>query len=292
METNRLRQFCTICETGNLRAAAEILNLSHSALSKSMKVLQEEIGMALLAPSGRGIQLTDQGKEFYGKAHLFLQQEQDLLSLNLVKSATFRIGTFEVFSTYLIPGHWNKYLPQHELELRELLPGHMEAALVNDEIDLAITYEPIPTAGLDFLKIGKIPMGIFAKANVFVNLELKKIPFVAPVTPINAIPSGSKGLDGWPDDKVSRNVKYRADMLESGLALARNGDAAIFMPVFLAMLHNENTNPSRRLVEISHAGQFRTVYRDVYLVKRKSSAEGELIKKVSRLIRTECLNRN
>ena len=55
METNRLRQFCTVVETGSFRKAADILGISHSGLFKSIKTLEEEVGFVLFLPSGRGI---------------------------------------------------------------------------------------------------------------------------------------------------------------------------------------------------------------------------------------------
>ena len=65
METNRLKQFCTVKETGNLRKAANLLGISHSGLSKSMKALEEELGFPLFQSNGRGIVVTDEGLKLY-----------------------------------------------------------------------------------------------------------------------------------------------------------------------------------------------------------------------------------
>ena len=59
---NRLRYFCTVADTGSLRAASEILHLSPAALSKAIKLLEEELEQELLVPAGRGILITDVGK--------------------------------------------------------------------------------------------------------------------------------------------------------------------------------------------------------------------------------------
>jgi len=289
METKRISQFCTICETQNMRAAAELLHLTHSALSKSMKVLQDEVGIILFQQSGRGIQVTDNGREFYIKAKSFLEAEKVLLLPSQNDVSKFRIGTFEVFSTYLLPGTWGKYFKEQELELHEMLPGRIENALVKGEIDIGITYAPVPTAGLEFLKIGKLRLGIFARPGIFEKMNLSEIPFVAPIYPIDAVPTGPKGLDGWPDDKFTRFVKFRVDMLESGLALARKGQSAIFMPTFLNNLHNEVSAERNKLVEIPHQKYFKTIHRIVYIAKRKSTLENNLLKKVAQLIRKECL---
>lgn len=44
MDTKRLRQFCAIAETGSLTKAAELLHITHSGFSKSMKLLQDDLG--------------------------------------------------------------------------------------------------------------------------------------------------------------------------------------------------------------------------------------------------------
>jgi DNA-binding transcriptional LysR family regulator len=288
METKRLSQFCTISETQNMRAAAEILHLTHSALSKSMKVLQDELGIKLLQQNGRGIQITDEGQEFYKKAKKFLEAEKMFLGKSSKDNPKVRIGTFEVFSTYLLPGTWAKYFNAQELELYEMLPGRMESALVKNQIDIGITYAPIPTAGVDFLKVGRVRIGIFSRSGIFEKMSLDEISFAAPISPIDAIPTGPKGLDGWPDDEFPRQVKYRVDMLESGLALARTGQSAIFIPKFLARLHNEVSANNHKLIEISHEKYFKPIFRTIYLIKRKSTSETKTLKKIAQLIRQEC----
>ena len=103
METKRLKQFCTVIETGGLRSAAEIIGMSYGALSKSLKVLEDELGMELFLPEGRGIVPTNEAMIIYKKAKNIITQVDDL-SVMEDKSQTksIRIATFEVFSTYFL----------------------------------------------------------------------------------------------------------------------------------------------------------------------------------------------
>jgi len=289
METNRIRQFCVVAETENLRKAAEILNLSHSALSKSLKVLQDELRQTLLAPSGRNIVITDEGKAFYKKAVEFLKHEHDLLTKDESRSETVRIGTFEVFSTHLLGTFWQKYFKSTALHLHELLPGRMEQALVQGEIDYGITYEPIPTKGVEYVRMGQVEMGIFAKKGAFSRHSLEALPFVAPITPMTGSPTGTKGLDGWPDDLFPRKVLYRVDLLESGLALARQGSAAIFIPHFVARAANLGVKDEFRLKVIARPKSMKSVHRAVYLTKRSGQLETPAMRTLAKLIRSECL---
>ncbi len=289
METNRLRLFCVICETGNMREAARLVNLSHSALSKSMKVLQEELGMDLLLPDGRGIQISDKGKELYPRFKSFLKGEEQLLNFTPKDETRFRIATFEVFSTHLLPQVWHKYFPDTPFDLHEHIPGRMESVVVEGMADAAITYDPVPTQGLDFLKIGKIGMGIYSRGGSFKGVSWQDIPFVAPLVPVSNTPSGVKGLDGWPEDKFPRKVTYQVDMMESGLSLARMGKGAIFIPHFVARLHNKVMNAEFALKELPAPPKMREVQREVYLIKRKSTIENKNIKVLAKLLRQECV---
>lgn len=72
MELRHLRYFVTIAEEQSFRRAAERLHASQSPLSRQMKDLEEEMGVELFAPEGRGIKLTAAGKAFAEKARSIL----------------------------------------------------------------------------------------------------------------------------------------------------------------------------------------------------------------------------
>src|SRR5881275_1525815 len=60
MDIDRLRYFCTVARVGSIRGAAKVLKISPAALSKAIKTLEEELGLALLVQSGRGIRVSDE----------------------------------------------------------------------------------------------------------------------------------------------------------------------------------------------------------------------------------------
>jgi len=285
METNRLRQFCVIAETLNLRKASELLGISHGGLFKSLKVLETELGYALFRKEGRGIVFTDGGQKFYPKAQKFLQAHSELLREDSTAANTFRIGTFEVFSTYFFSGVLAKEFSDQQIVLRELIPGHLEKALIQDEIDLGITYDPIPMQGLQILPIVKCTMGIFRNKDAFRNISFDQIPFAAPVFPIDSAVSGVKGLDGWPDDKVKRRIQYKVDMMETALQLCSEGRAVGFFPDFVVKLYNKTRPKDLQLIRFKGPKNLKTVKRMIYLVLRTSSDESQAVKKIAKCIR-------
>ncbi|EYF07272.1 LysR family transcriptional regulator [Chondromyces apiculatus] len=68
MELRHLRYFVTIAEEQSFRRAATRLHVSQSPLSRQMKDLEEEMGVALFEPAGRGIKLTAAGRLFAERA--------------------------------------------------------------------------------------------------------------------------------------------------------------------------------------------------------------------------------
>lgn len=72
MELRHLRYFVTIAEELSFRRAGERLHVSQSPLSRQMKDLEQEIGVELFEPAGRGIKLTAAGKAFAERARSVL----------------------------------------------------------------------------------------------------------------------------------------------------------------------------------------------------------------------------
>jgi DNA-binding transcriptional LysR family regulator len=286
METNRLRQFCTIYETVSLRQSAEIMGMTHGALSKSIKVLEEELGRKLFMPAGRGIIPTKDAEKIYFQAKKIIKEIDKLtLKENDTDENVFKIGSFEVFTTYFL-SLLNEDLAGIHLELHELLQGSLEIAVRDGIVDIGVTYEPIPTSGVDFLAIKKIRMSPYVRHNFFNNIKISEIPFAAPLQPIMGAPTGVKGLDGWPDHEFPRNIKYKVDMMESAIELCRQGHCAIFIPDFIALLHNEIVKEKFSLSKLPYPKKMKIVERTIYIVKRKNAEESAQMKKIARFLRS------
>jgi DNA-binding transcriptional LysR family regulator len=291
METNRLKQFRVVVETGNLRKAAALLGISHSGLSKSMRALELEVGIPLFLPNGRGIVVSDPGRDFFERTSSFLSELDRLLGHPETRdpaTQVARIGSFDVFTSYFMGKLMKEYLSDCEVEVHELAPARLEEALLLHKIDIGITYEPIPRAGIEYVKVTSLEMKAYALRGAFPGADLLSVPFVVPVRPLEGAPSGVKGRDGWPDERFQRSVRYRVDLLTTGIALARQGLCAIFMPRFVAELHNESARPESRLESIEAPKGVGTVRRDVYVVKRESSAETRALKQIAKALRKIC----
>lgn len=75
MELRHLRYFIAVAETGSLTVAAQQrLYTSQPSLSRQMRALEDEVGVALMTRSARGVVLTDAGRAFLEHARIALNQ--------------------------------------------------------------------------------------------------------------------------------------------------------------------------------------------------------------------------
>lgn len=288
MDLTRLKYFLVLTQTEHLRKAAELLNITSPALSKAIKTLEEELGETLILAEGRGLKITQKGHELAKLAapsveHLFNLKEH--LGREQKKEKVLKVGTFEVFSTYFSGELYKHHLPHSESVLYELIPGEIEEILNEGLIDIGITYLPVPHQNIDHIKIVDIEMDVFGRSDAFKNKDFKDLPFVIPVRPIQSAPTKARGLDGWPDDKIYRNIFYRVTLMESALELCRQGLAVAYLPSFIVKLHNQKLKKEFQLSPIAHALKIKERKHSVYLVKRKNDSEDALDKKLARAIR-------
>lgn len=294
MDTVRLKYFCTIADTGSLRKASDLLHVSPPALSKAMKILEDEVNTQLFLHDGRNVLLTDAGRELSIKGRKILK-EMDELKLHLEKRSLptkeIRIATFEVFSTYFLSCLQHLDWSEKNLTLHEVLPGELERALENNLADFGITYMPVTSPHVDYLKVGSIEMGVFSHKNAFPGLSQPDLPFVTPVYPITGSPTRVRGLDGWPDDAYPRQIKHQVTLMETALELCRQGLVAGYFPKFIIDEHNRRYKEEFKLIRRPSPFKGRKCMTDIFIVKRKTDIEdSKTIKQLAKAIRLTCVN--
>lgn len=91
IDIHKLQQFVTLARRGNFTKASAELNLSQSALSRSIQSLETQLGVRLLERErGKsGVTLTPAGTDLFGRVQALLEQMQELETS--VSGATPRI---------------------------------------------------------------------------------------------------------------------------------------------------------------------------------------------------------
>lgn len=287
MAIDKLRYFAAVVETKNLRKAANIVGITPGSLSKSMATLETELGVKLLRPEGRGIEITDQGWKVYRKSALLLDEyrrfQEAIKAEPRDGRERFRIGTFEVFSSYFLSTFLTQEFPRHEALLLELTPGKMESAILDNFIDFALTYLPAPNPHLDFTEIGHFEMGIWGTEK-WSKRPFEEWPFAVPTTSVQVHSIEYNLLDMWPKEKKSRFVKYEFELLETALQTSRAGASVLHCPDFIIKLHNRHLTKEFRLSRLSYPAPLRQVKPvKIFLVTKKANPlvktlEGKLAK--------------
>lgn len=118
LNVGRLRVLRELHHRKTLSAVAEALSYSTSAVSQQLRLLEKEIGVALVEPAGRRLQLTPQGLTLAAHAEKILDMleraEADVsMSLEQVRG-TLKVAAFQTAAL--------TFLPRVIRELRELHP--------------------------------------------------------------------------------------------------------------------------------------------------------------------------
>ena len=117
-----LPAFRVVARTANLRAAAEQLNLTHSAVSQQIKLLEEQIGFALFDRRGRRIVLNAAGEALQRAVEPAL----DRLDGGVRAAAALAAGTTQRIRLTLLPSFAQRWFLPRMARWRE---AHPEIAL-------------------------------------------------------------------------------------------------------------------------------------------------------------------
>lgn len=289
MDINRLHHFSVVAQTVHLRQAAMLLGITPAALSKSLKLFQQELGIQLLRPIGRNIELTPEGKKLASKAKALLTQiDQVEKELKAGKSdrEVLRFGSFEVFTTHFVAKALKSHFNENEFFIHEALPGQLEEMVLQGEIDFALSYISIPKPNLSIQKIATIEMGIYGHKNLVAKKDFSDWPFVVPLSTIERTPDRAQGLDGWPDHRYQRFTPYNVQLLETALGLASEGLAVGYFPEFLVKLYNEKLRKEFQLEKLICPYSLKSSV-PIYLIMKNGQLESLGVKKFLKTFRQQ-----
>ena len=89
MDTHRLKYFLCVADEGSVTRAASVLGIAQPALSRQIRLLEEDLGVTLFHRTSRGVQLTEEGERLRASTTGPLRQLE--LALHYIGSPLARI---------------------------------------------------------------------------------------------------------------------------------------------------------------------------------------------------------
>jgi len=159
MELRHLRYFLAVAEEQNVTRAAVRLHVSQPTLSRQIRDLEDQLGIALFDRGAKAVQLTEAGRVFLAEARVVLERAEDAVQMAKAvaggKRGEIHVGYAPSLTVELLPRALRYFresnpgvrVQLHDLSTRELLQGLSEGKL---QVALLVQVSPKALAGLVF----------------------------------------------------------------------------------------------------------------------------------------------
>lgn len=146
LDSDLLRAFLAVSDTGSVTAGARRVGRTQSALSMQIRRLEDVVGHPLFDRLPRGVELTERGKQLlpYARRVSRLLEEAGIALREKPLDGPLRIGIPEEYGERILPRVLSDFAERHpEVEVTVICDysSHQLAALDTDAIDLAVIFE-------------------------------------------------------------------------------------------------------------------------------------------------------
>lgn len=148
METDFLRSFLLVVDSGSMSEAARRLDLTPAAVAQQMRALEREMGVPLLARSGRTVQPTEAGHQLVERGQALLREVgliKELLTADAQQGGELRVGTINTALHSVLPHILARFVKQHPAAKVFLQSGTTDtlyAAVLDGTLDAAVCLYP------------------------------------------------------------------------------------------------------------------------------------------------------
>ena len=144
MELRLVKAFLAVAEDGSITAAARRLHLTQSALSRQIKALEDELGVALLERGAHSVSLTSAGEILVRDGQRWVRQAEEIA--DRVRAASMgevvRLGYAPSLAGSLLGPALERFSQLHpavQVQLSDCSTSEMKAGLLSGDLDLILT---------------------------------------------------------------------------------------------------------------------------------------------------------
>ena len=143
MTLHQLRIFLSVSKHLNVTQASQELHITQPAVSRQLKMLEDECNTKLYRVGSRGIQLTGHGRLLVSGAHQIMSQVERVKSTlrGGKTSSVLRIGESESLSLSSVPllsVEFQRVCPGVQIKIRTATSRAIEQMVLNSEIEVAV----------------------------------------------------------------------------------------------------------------------------------------------------------
>lgn len=245
MELRQIRYALSVAKERSFTRAATRLNVSQSAVSEQIKLLEDEIGFSLFRRTPRGVELTERGRTFLYEGERVIG---DVLSLSDTArrlrgapSDTLTIGMGSGMAQIFMPRLFDDLsgkLPGVRLEILTAPTKNIFNDLHEERIDAGIAIESDPErvpAGIVFERLTEAEMAVIAHPSHRLTRGRKPIDIGRLVTePIImselTVGYGQVVLSLFADLGIRPNILAVADNVETMKIIVQSGAGIAIVP--------------------------------------------------------------
>ena len=180
MDIQQLKTFVEVVQQGSFAAAARLLDMAPSVVTRSVAALEEELGVRLMQRTTRKLSLTDAGAAYFEQVRDVLQRldhaGDDLRSTDGQVRGTVRLTTSVAYGQTVLVQMLPKLHALHPgLEI-ELLLTDTVIDLVADRIDLAVRLGPPLDSSLIGLQLAPVRYRVVASPGYLSQHGRPRVP--------------------------------------------------------------------------------------------------------------------
>ena len=171
MDILQLEHLIAVCEEGTFTRAAERVFRTQSAVSQSIRKLEEEIGTPLFARDMREVTLTETGKLTleYARKMVRLRDEavRQLSALKNLSAGTVSVAAHEVAAVYLLPAavrHYVSTYPDIRVCIYRSRLDEIPRQVLDREVDVGFVKEEAAFHALESVNVNNDEMILIASS--------------------------------------------------------------------------------------------------------------------------------
>ncbi|PZM15605.1 LysR family transcriptional regulator [Rhizobium tubonense] len=180
LDLNDIMVFARVIEAGSFTAAARLLGMPKTTVSRRIAALEREVGVRLLQRTTRSLNVTDAGRLYYEESNKALRTIEDA-NLRLAEARAEPSGTIRISAPVGFGGHFLSdaifdfltTYPKTNVELR-LTDDRLN--LVENGIDLAFRTGTLPDSTLMARKLGSTHRILCASPNYLARHGVPVVP--------------------------------------------------------------------------------------------------------------------